>query len=627
MNNIEEMYSDYIHKSRYAKYMEDLARRETWEETVSRYIKYMGDRVHGIPAKTLKEVGDAIRNKEIMPSMRALMTAGPALDRDNVAGYNCAYVPIDDRRVFDEIMYILMCGTGVGFSVERRYTERLPRIAEEFFDDGSVVINIADSRIGWATAYRKYLSNLYDGFIPAVNYDNIRPSGARLRTFGGRASGPEPLKELFTYTKDLFVKAKGRKLNELECHDLVCKIAEVIVCGGVRRSALLSLSNLTSERMRKAKSGQWYLIDPHRALANNSVCYTETPDVGVFLREWQSLIESKSGERGIFSRDSCERNLPDRRESGHEWGTNPCSEIVLRPRQFCNLSEVVCRADDTRETLKEKVRLATILGTMQSTLTDFRYLGKKWKDNCEEERLLGVSLTGIMDCPVLNGTRSMKNLHLTLKELKDVAIETNRTYAKKFGIEESAAVTCVKPSGTVSQLVMSSSGIHPRYGRFYIRRTRNDVKDPLAQVLIDQGVPYEIDKHNPEAYVFQWPMAAPVGSITVNDVGAIEQLELWKIYNEHWCEHKPSVSIYVSEKEWLDVGAWVYKNFDQMSGVSFFPKDDHIYEQAPYEEITEEHYLALVQSFPKELDFNITEVEDTTTASHELACTGGACEL
>ena len=524
-------------------------------------------------------------------------------------------------------MYILMCGTGVGFSVERQYTNKLPTIADEFFDDGSLEIKVADSRIGWATAYRKFISSLYDGFVPSVDLSAIRPAGARLKTFGGRASGPEPLEQLFQYTKDVFIKAKGRKLNELECHDLVCKIAEVIVCGGVRRSALLSLSNLTSERMRKAKSGQWYLIDPHRALANNSVCYTETPDIGMFLAEWQNLIESKSGERGIFSRDSCERGLPDRREGGHEWGTNPCSEIVLRPRQFCNLTEVVARPEDTFEGLAEKVRLATILGTVQSTLTDFRYLGKKWKDNCEEERLLGVSITGIMDCPELHDVYNGDALSNLLEELKGVAIETNKQYAKKLGIPQSSAITCVKPSGTVSQLVGASSGIHPRYSQFYIRRVRNDRKDPIAQAMIDQGVPYEVDKHNPEALVFSFPIKSPEAATTISDLSAILQLDLWKIYNEHWCEHKPSVSIYVREEEWLDVGAWVYKNFDQMAGVSFFPTDDHIYEQAPYESITEEAYKELCNNFPASLDLNIIEDTDVTTASHELACTGGACEL
>ena len=620
-DNIEKLYSDYIHKSRYARYLPAEHRRETWQETVDRYVKHIVEPHLGLGSKT-NEIRAAILNHEIMPSMRALMTAGPALERDNVAGYNCAYTPIDDRRCFDEIMYILMCGTGVGFSVERKYIEQLPFVAENFFDDGSIQINVADSRIGWATAYRKVISSLYDGFVPHVNYDNIRPAGARLKTFGGRSSGPEPLKNLISYTTDLFRKAAGRRLNELECHDLVCKVAEVIVCGGVRRSALLSLSNLTSERMRKAKSGQWWLAEPQRALANNSVCYTETPDVGMFLSEWQSLIESKAGERGIFSRTSCATSLPDRREAGHDWGTNPCSEIVLRPRQFCNLTEVVARADDKLEDLKRKAELATILGTLQSTLTDFRYLGKRWKDNCEEERLLGVSITGIFDNPTL------VDKIWWLDVLKQVVRRTNEVYSERLGIQRSAATTCVKPSGTVSQLVNASSGLHPRYGRYYIRRVRNDAKDPMSQLLIDYGVPHSVDKMNPEALVFEFPMKAPKGARCINDLTAVEHLEIWKKWQEYYCEHKPSVSIYVRPHEWVEVGAWVYKHFDKISGVSFFPYDDHIYEQAPYEIINEAEYNERVEAFKEPLDFDTLRWdEDTTTASQELACSGGACEL
>jgi ribonucleoside-diphosphate reductase alpha chain len=580
----------------------------------------------GTKRARLKEIKEAILNREIMPSMRALMTAGPALDRDHVAGYNCAYVAVDDRRVFDEIMYILMCGTGVGFSVERHHIDKLPTIADEFFDDGTTTLHIADSRIGWATAYRKLLSLLYDGLVPTLDYSKVRMAGTRLKTFGGRASGSDPLKNLCEYTIALFKSAKGRKLNELEVHDLVCKIAEVIVAGGVRRSALISLSNLTSERLRSAKSGAWYNTDPHRSLANNSVVYTERPDIGMFLKEWQSLIESRSGERGIFSRYACESSLPERREGGFEWGTNPCSEIVLRSRQFCNLTEVVARPGDSEEDLARKVELATILGTIQSTYTDFRYLGKRWKDNCEEERLLGVSLTGIMDCPLLSEMRS-KTLPNRLERLKDVAIETNRTWAKKLGIPTSAAITCVKPSGTVSQLVGCSSGIHPRYSHYYWRRVRNDIKDPICQVLIDQGVPYELDDTNPNQYVFSFPIKAPEESVLVGDQDAIAQLELWKIYNMHWCEHKPSVSIYVSDDEWLTVGAWVYDNFDIMSGVSFFPRDNHIYKQAPYEEILLDEYNANIRTFPESLSLDFAEDTDSTIASQELACQGGQCEL
>ena len=630
MNN----YESYIHKSRYARYLPEASRRETWEETVQRY---MGNVVLPIlnEDKVARRIHKAILNREIMPSMRALMTAGPAMVRDNVAGYNCAYIAIDDRRAFDEIMYILMCGTGVGFSVERRSVEQLPTIAEEFFDDGTITLHIADSRIGWATAYRKLISSLYDGFVPDMDYNKVRPAGQRLKVFGGRASGPEPLRLLCDYTINLFKNAKGRKLNELEVHDLICKIAEVIVAGGVRRSALISLSDVNSEPLRHAKNGAWYQASPHRALANNSACYIEKPDIGLFLKEWRSLIESKSGERGIFSRDAARRSMPDRRDKDHEWGTNPCSEIILRSRQFCNLTEVVARPEDTDADLKRKVELATILGTVQSTFTDFRYLGKQWVRNCEEERLLGVSLTGIMDCPLLNGLGERRSAFDTgentlasrLRELKDHAVATNKKWAKKLGVNQSTAITCVKPSGTVSQLVGSASGIHSRYSRYYIRRVRNDIKDPMAQVLIDHGVPYELDVHNPQALVFEFPIESPVDAVLVGSTTAIQQLELWKTYAEHWCEHKPSVSIYVAEDEWLQVGSWVYDNFDLMSGVSFFPKDDHVYQQAPYEPIDKEEFDKRVDKMPDDIDFDIREDDDVTTSSQELACAGGACDL
>ncbi len=624
-----DVYETYIHKSRYAKFVPDRKRRETWDETTRRYMVQVVGRDGGLvpSSKIYRDLEKAILSHEVMPSMRALMTAGPALERDNVAGYNCAYVPIDDRRAFDEIMYILMCGTGVGFSVERRAIERLPTIADEFFDDGTTTLHVADSRIGWATAFRKLISLLYDGLVPNLDYSKVRQEGARLKTFGGRASGPVPLRNLCEYTINQFKNAKGRKLNELEVHDLVCKIAEVIVAGGVRRSALISLSNVTSDRLRHAKNGSWYNTAPHRALANNSACYTERPDIGLFLKEWRALIESKSGERGIFSRDAAIRSLPDRRENGFEFGTNPCSEIILRPRQFCNLTEVVARHDDTFETLKRKVELATILGTIQSTFTDFRYLGKRWKDNCEEERLLGVSLTGIMDCPLLNGIGEPTNLKERLERLREHAITTNKKWAKKLDINPSAAITCVKPSGTVSQLVGSSSGIHPRFARHYIRRVRNDIKDPLAQSMIEQGVPYEIDNTNENQVIFEFPIKAPTAAVCISEVSAIQQLELWKVYAEHWCEHKPSVSIYVGEDEWLQVGSWVYDNFDIMSGVSFFPRDDHVYTQPPYECIKAEEYEQRSADFPTEIQMDIVEVDDTTTASQELACTGGACEL
>lgn len=614
-------YQEYIHRSRYARYIDSEQRRETWPETVDRYLgffkeKFPRTKTHQIPWDELRE---AILNLEVMPSMRCLMTAGPALERDNVAGYNCSYVAVDHPRVFDEIMYILLCGTGVGFSVERQNIAKLPEVAEEF-NDCDTVIHVRDSKIGWASALRQLVALLYQGHVPRWDTSKVRPAGARLRTFGGRASGPEPLEELFGYAVRTFRGAAGRRLNSLEVHDLVCKVASTVVCGGVRRSALISLSNLTDERMRKAKSGEWYHAQPHRALANNSVAYTERPDMGVFMREWQSLYESKSGERGIFARYAAGSFLPERRDPSFEFGTNPCSEIVLRSKQFCNLSEVVVRPDDTYDEVARKVRLATILGTLQATLTNFRYLSSAWRRNTEEERLLGVSLTGILD-----HKRFLWEANLV--SMKEVAIETNRKFAHALKIPPATAITCVKPSGTVSQLVDSASGMHPRYAPYYIRRVRGDKHDPLCQALIDAGVPCETDVHNPGAWVFAFPMKAPEGAATVDTTSAIEQLEQWLHLQDWWCEHKPSVSVYVREHEWLDVGAWVYEHFDQMSGVSFFPYDDHVYQQAPYEPITKEKYEELVEAFPDEVDLDINESDDSTTSSQELACSGGACEL
>lgn len=631
-------YSKFIHKSRYARWLDDNGRREEWEETVTRYLSFFEKECH-LKGDIIVDLYNAIVDLEVMPSMRSLMTAGPALERDNVAGYNCSYLPIDSPRSFDEMMYVLMCGTGVGFSVENKYVDKLPIVSEEFHETDTI-IQVSDSKIGWAKAYRELLSLLYAGQIPKWSTERIRPAGARLRTFGGRASGPEPLEDLFRFTVEVFTNAAGRRLRALEVHDLCCKIADIVVVGGVRRSALISLSDLNDSDMRNSKFGAWWEANGQRRLANNSAVYRSTPSMSSFLSEWRMLFESKSGERGIFNREACVKQVAKsgRREPSNDWGTNPCSEIILRPYQFCNLSEVVVRPTDTIDDLKTKVKLATILGTLQSTLTDFRYLRKVWKDNCEEERLLGVSLTGIMDHPVLNGSESYFisgtgskpiPLDIILEELREVAVETNKEWAKKLGINQSTAITCVKPSGTVSQLVDSASGIHGRFAPYYIRRVRNDVKDPITQFLVEQGVPYEVDQMNKDNLVFSFPMESPGSSRIAGELTALEQLEIWKTYQDHWCEHKPSCTVYYTEEEFLDVGGWVYKNFDKISGVSFLPYDDHIYPQAPYEPITEEQYDDLLSSFPKIRWEELPEYEDDdyTTGAQELACKGGVCEI
>lgn len=619
-------YQKYIYKSRYARYLEKEDRREEWEETVARYFDFFEKKYPGLNLHMEKE---AVLNMEVMPSMRALMTAGPALSRDNVCGYNCSYIAIDHPRAFDEILYILCCGTGVGFSVERQYVANLPEVAEEFFPSASTIV-VADSKIGWASAFRELISLLYSGKIPDIDYSKVRAAGTPLKTMGGRASGPEPLKDLFDFTILLFKKAKGRKLSSVECHDLVCKVADIVVVGGVRRSALISLSNLTDERMRNAKNGQWWESEPQRALANNSVAYTEKPDIGIFMKEWHTLYESKSGERGIFNRVAARKQAEKtgRRDATHDFGTNPCGEILLRSCGFCNLTEVVARSGDSLEDLKRKVVLATTLGTLQSSLTDFRYLRSVWRKNAEEERLLGVSFTGIMDHAVLNGSEGKGKLEQWLKELKDAAIKANRTFAQTLGIESSASITCVKPSGTVSQLVDSSSGIHTRYAPYYIRTVRADVKDPLASFMQRQGVPCEPDVMKPHVgLVFSFPMKAPKGALFRNDLSAIEQLEHYLIWKDSWCEHNPSVTIYVREDEWFEVGAWVYKHFDAVGGVSFLPHSDHVYKQAPYQEIDSESYYEMRNSFP-EIDWGMfKESGDNTTATRELACVAGVCEI
>ena len=624
-------YQNFIALSRYARWKEDEQRRETWTETVSRYFDYM----QGLHSKTLtdslrKKLEEKILSLEVMPSMRALMTAGPALQNCNVTSYNCSYIPVDSPRAFDECMYILMCGTGVGFSVERDNVEKLP-IVNEHFEKSNTVILVSDSRSGWARALRELISLLYAGQIPTLNVSAVRPSGAKLKTMGGRASGPAPLLDLYNFCVGIFKGAKGRKLYPIECHDIMCKIGEVVVVGGVRRSALISLSNLNDDQMRHAKSGKWWDTESQRSLANNSVAYKNKPEIGTFMREWLSLYESHSGERGIFNRQAAINKVEEngRRNSEHEFGCNPCSEIILRPYQFCNLTEVVCREGDTIESLKQKVEVATILGTLQSTLTNFKYLRKIWKQNTEEERLLGVSLTGILDCPLL----TPRNITLkdTLENLKNIAVETNKKYAKILGIPQSTAITCVKPSGTVSQLVDSSSGIHARHSEYYIRTVRGDNKDPLTMFLKDSGIPAEPCVIKPDnTTVFSFPTKSPQGAVTRTNMTAIQQLEYWLIFQRYWCEHKPSVTISVKKDEWMEVGAWVYKNFDEVSGISFLPFDEHVYQQAPYQDVEREEYLELKSIMPKSIDWSKLaeyEKEDTTTGSKEFACTADSCEI
>ncbi len=629
-------YQRFIALSRYARWIEEDNRRETWEETVSRlinYFKYHTEQVLevSIDDSMWKQIKGGIVSLNIMPSMRAMMTAGPALDREHIAGYNCSYIPIDNPKAFDEVLYILMNGTGVGFSVERQYINSLPTIPDREFEHTEDVISVADSKEGWARAFRDLISYLYTCRIPKISVNKIRPSGARLKTFGGRASGPQPLVDLFDFTITKFKEASGRKLTSLECHDIVCKTGEVVVVGGVRRSALISLSNVSDDRLRSAKKGQWWETNPERSLANNSAVYTDPPDTATFMKEWYSLYESKSGERGMFNRQSAQIKAAQngRRNADVDFGTNPCSEIILRPNQFCNLTEVVCRNGDTKTTLRNKIKLATILGTIQSTLTNFGYLRKRWINNTEEERLLGVSLTGIMDCELLNGTT--EKLPNTLEYLRNVAIETNKEWAKKLGIPQSTAITCVKPSGTVSQLVDSSSGIHARHNPHYIRTVRADNKDPLTQLMISVGVPHEADHLNIDTTtVFSFPMKSPTKAICRNDLSAIEQLKLWKTYAEHWCEHKPSVTISVKEKEWVSVGAWCWDNFNYLSGVSFLPHTDHSYKQAPYQDVDQTEYNSLMKQMPKDIDWSKLsdiEKEDTTTGTQELSCTAGVCEL
>lgn len=627
-------YQSYIHASRYARFSDELGRRETWEETVNRLIAFWKGR---FPTKindsTLNELRAAITGLSVMPSMRTLMTAGKALDRDEVAAFNCSYTTIESVRDFDEILYILMCGTGVGFSVESKYTNKLPVVADTFHDTDTVIV-VGDSKIGWASAFRELLALLWAGKVPKWDVSKVRAAGERLKTFGGRASGPKPLVALFDFSVAMLKKAAGRQLTPLECHDLVCKIADIVVVGGVRRSALISLSDLGDSDIRVCKSGQWWVDNNQRALANNSAVYESKPSLSTFMQEWNSLYQSYSGERGIFSRVASQKQaaLNGRRDASYEFGTNPCSEIILRPHQFCNLSEVVIRAGDSLADLKAKVEWATILGTLQSTLTNFRYLRKVWENNTKEECLLGVSLTGICDHDVLNGNNGLDVTREWLEEMKQVAIKTNEKWATILGVNQSTAITCVKPSGTVSQLVDSASGIHPRYAPYYIRRVRADKKDPLAQFMIDQGFPVEDDVMKPDStYVFAFPMKVPEGALVTKEVSAQQQLNLWMVYQEAWCEHKPSVTIYYKDSEFLSLGQQVYNLFDKISGISFLPYSEHTYQQAPYTECTATEYYSALGAMPEQVDWSLAAAYDrgvdNTESMQTLACTGGACEL
>ena len=639
-------YQSFIHLSRYARWDYDQRRRETWEETIDRYFNFFKEHLkencnYDLTDKEIKEIRNAVVDLDVMPSMRCLMTSGEALKRENVAGYNCSYVKVDSPRSFDEILYILMNGTGVGFSVEEEYVNKLPSVAEEFYETESVIV-VRDSKLGWAKALKELYAMLWMGQVPTWDLSKVRPAGSPLKTFGGRASGPEPLEDLFKFSINIFKNAAGRKLRPVEAHDLVCKIAEIVVVGGVRRSALISLSNLGDREMRYAKSGNWWETNVQRALANNSVNYKEKPDVGTFMREWLSLYDSKSGERGIYNSMSAKRTTEKlnqekdkdgqniiRRDARDDFGTNPCSEIILRSREFCNLTECVVRGRDDVKSLKKKVRFATILGTWQSTLTNFKYLTGEWKRNCNEERLLGVSLTGIMDNADTNG--STGGLDGRLRELRKEAIKTNKEWSEKLGIPQSAAITCVKPSGTVSQLVDSASGIHARHNPYYIRTVRGDNKDPITKFMKDQGFPCEPDVTKPNhTTVFSFPMKSPDGAVCRQDMTALEQLELWKTYQEHWCEHKPSVTISVKEEEWVDTASWVYNNFDDISGISFLPFSDHTYKQAPYQDCSEEEYQELYSKMPKNVDWtglSDYEQQDYTAGSQELACSAGVCEV
>lgn len=634
---IENPYENFIAISRYARWIPGENRRETWRETVDRYFDFMvghlgKEHSYSPDPALVEELREAVFNRNVMPSMRAVMTSGPALDRDNIAGYNCSYLPVDSLRSFDEAMYILMNGTGVGYSVESVYVDKLPTVAEQFYPSNTVIV-VEDSKTGWAKALKELTALVWQGQVPTWDVSKVRPAGARLKTFGGRASGPAPLVSLFEFVVKTVQGAAGRKLKPIEAHDIMCKIGEVVVVGGVRRSAMISLSDLNDHDMARAKSGAWWENNAQRALANNSVSYTAKPTMSDFIAEWKNLYDSKSGERGIYNVAAAQAQAAKngRRDASYRFGTNPCSEIILRPYQFCNLSEVIVREDDTIDTLRRKTQLATILGTWQSTLTNFKYLRKIWRENTEEERLLGVSITGQFGHSLMSGQEGLDKLADVLADLKAISIETNFDEADKIGINHSASITCVKPSGTVSQLTGVSSGMHPWHSEYYVRTVRGDKKDPLTKFLIDSGVPAEDDVMKPnDTTVFSFPIKAPKNAVIRKDLTAIEHLETWLVYQRAWCEHKPSITVSVKEEEWMEVGAWVYKHFDELSGISFLPYSDHTYKQAPYQDATEEEYLELLANMPSEIrwaDIAFYETEDGTTGTQDLACAAGSCEV
>jgi ribonucleoside-diphosphate reductase alpha chain len=627
-------YNTFIAKSRYSRYLDDQGRREHWNETVARYFDFMTKNLkeknnYTLTPELRAELEEAVVNLDVVPSMRAIMTAGPALERQNVAAFNCSYLPIDDPKAFDEAMYILLCGTGVGFSVEQQYVKQLPEVPDKLFDSETTIV-VSDSKEGWAKSLRQLLALLYSGEIPKFDLSKVRPQGARLKTFGGRASGPKPLEDLFKFVIGKFKAAAGRKLSSLESHDILCKIGEVVVVGGVRRSAMISLSDLSDDKMAHAKAGNWWDGQGQRALANNSATYEEKPSIGQFMREWTSIYESHSGERGIFNRDASQKQAAKngRRDSTYDFGTNPCSEIILRPYQFCNLSSCIVRSDDTLDTLERKIRLATILGTFQATLTNFPYLRKVWQKNTEEEALLGVSMTGILDNALLNNPDDVE-LPKRLEKLKDVAVSVNAEFATAVGINQSVAVTAIKPEGTVSQLCSTASGIHPQHSKYYIRRVRADNKDPLTQFMIQSGFVAEPCVMKPDSTtVFSFPVKVADGALLREDLSAIKHLKLWLLFQRHYCEHKPSVTISVKEDEWMEVGAWVWEHFDEVTGVSFLPMDGGTYKQAPYEECTEEQYNQLRMLVPDSVSWdNFKEYDDNVEGAQMLSCTAGGCAI